>query len=150
MSLFATPSQTMPVCSLPRPRFAVSAVALLLSLAGTAALAQPVGPAPQRERLTPEQRQKLFPDMRRLTLQDHRERIAILQRAERCITNANTDDALAECMRSQREAMRQQRRQHMNDLQALFQRNGLPMPQWRRLEKPQGPRSGGAGAGAEI
>jgi hypothetical protein len=118
---------------------------MLLSLAGTAALAQPVGPAPQHERLTPAQRQKIFPDLRRLTLQDHRARIAILQRSESCINSATTDEALTECMRVQREAMRQQRRQQMSDLQALFQRNGLPMPQWRRLEKPQGPRSGGAG-----
>lgn len=142
----------MPVVCPARPRLALPALALLLSLGGAAALAQPVGPMPQGDRLTPEQRQKLFPDMRRLSLQDHRARIVILQRAESCITSATTDEALTACMRSQREAMRQQRRQQMSDLQALFQRNGLPMPQWRRLEKPQGPqgpRSGG-GAGAEI
>jgi hypothetical protein len=126
----------------------------LLSVSGSAALAQPVGPMPNRDRLTPEQRQKIFPDMRRLTLQDHRERIAILRRAESCIDRAANDDALAECMRAQREAMRQQRRQQMSELQALFARNGLPMPQWRRQDKPPGPRYGkpgaGAGAGAEI
>ncbi|MEB3259928.1 MAG: hypothetical protein VKP63_04785 [Cyanobacteriota bacterium] len=146
---------TVNPASLPR-----LALVLLLGLSGSAALAQPVGPMPNRDRLTPEQRQKIFPDMRRLTLQDHRERIAILQRAESCITRAASDDALAECMRAQREAMRQQRRQQMSELQALFQRNGLPMPQWRRLDKPQGPRYGrpgagsgagpGTGAGAEI
>jgi hypothetical protein len=126
------------------------ALALLLSLSGASALAQPVGPMPPRDQLTPEQRQRIFPDMRRLTLQDHRARIAILQRAESCINRASNDDALAECMRAQREATRQQRRQQMSDLQGLFQRNGLPMPQWRRLEKPQGPRYGGGGAGSEI
>ncbi|MEB3318720.1 MAG: hypothetical protein VKO39_11350 [Cyanobacteriota bacterium] len=138
----------MAVPALRRPRFALPAMALLLSLAGTGALAQPVGPTSQRDKLTPEQRQKLFPEMRRLTLQDHRARIAILQRGESCINSANTQDALAACLRSQRDAMHQQRRQHMTDLQALFQRNGLPMPQWRRLEKPQ--RPGAAEAGAET
>jgi len=134
------------------------ALVALLSLSGSAALAQPVGPMPTRDRLTPEQRQKIFPDMRRLSLQDHRARIAILQRAESCINSAGNDDALTECMRTQREAMRLQRRQQMSELKAVFQRNGLPMPQWRRLEKPQGSRYGnpgagpgtGAGAGAEI
>lgn len=139
----------MSVFSPSRPRLALPALALLLSLGGAAALAQPVGPVPKGERLTPEQRQKIFPDMRRLSLQDHRARIAVLQRAESCINSATTDDALTACMRSQREAMRQQQRQQMSELQALFQRNGLPMPQWRRLQKPQSPRSAG-GAGAEI
>lgn len=139
----------MPVVCPARPRLALPALALLLSLGGAAALAQPVGPMPRGDRLTPEQRQKLFPDMRRLSLQDHRARIVILQRAESCINSATTDEALTACKRSQREAMRQQQRQQMSDLQALFQRNGLPMPQWRRLEKPQGSRSGGR-AGEEI
>ena len=102
---------------------------------------------PPRERLTPEQRQKIFPDQRRLALQDHRARIAILQRGESCINGATTPDALKDCMRAQRDATWQQRRQHMSEMQALFARNGLPMPQWRRLEKPQGPRPGGSGAG---
>lgn len=129
-----------------RGRRALSALALLFSLGGTAALAQPVGPMPPQDRLTPEQRAKIFPDMRRLALRDHRARIAILQRAENCLNSATNADALRDCMRSQREAMRQQHRQQMSELQALYQRNGLPMPQWRRLEKPQGPRSGSPGA----
>ncbi|MEB3155869.1 MAG: hypothetical protein VKO26_00325 [Cyanobacteriota bacterium] len=132
------------------------ALVALISVSSSAALAQPVGPMPNRDRLTPEQRQKIFPDMRRLTLQDHRERIAILRRAESCIDRAASDDALAECRRAEREAMRQQRRQQMSELKALFARNGLPMPQWRRLDKPPGARYGrpgagaGSGAGAEI
>ncbi|MFN9661782.1 MAG: hypothetical protein ACK6BC_15690, partial [Cyanobacteriota bacterium] len=146
--LFALPSLAMPFSCAARPRFALPALALLLSLSGGAGLAQPVGPKVQQDRLTPEQRQKLFPDMRRLSLQDHRARIVILQRAESCINNATTDEALAACLRTQREAMREQRRQQLSDLPALFQRNGLPMPQWRRMEKPQ--RPGSAGAGSEI
>ncbi|MFM1798006.1 MAG: hypothetical protein RLZZ117_284 [Cyanobacteriota bacterium] len=125
------------------------ALALVLSLAGTASLAQPVGGSkPPRDGLTPEQRQKIFPEQRRLTLQDHRARIAILQRGESCINGATSPDALRDCMRVQREAMWQQRRQHMSDMRNLYVRNGLPMPQWRRLEKPQGPRPGGPGSGA--
>jgi hypothetical protein len=131
-------------------RFVGSALTVVVSLAGTAALAQPVGPHPQKSRLTPEQRQKIFPEQRRLALQDHRARIAILQRGETCLTNATTPDALQDCMRAQREEMWQQRRQQMEEMKALFERNGLPVPQWRRLERPQGPRPGGAGVGAEI
>lgn len=131
-------------------RFAGPALTVLFSLAGTAALAQPVGPNPQRPRLTPEQRQKIFPEQRRLALQDHRARIAILQRGETCLTNASTPDALQDCMRAQREEMWSQRRQHMEAMKGLFERSGLPVPQWRRLERPQGPRPGGAGVGADI
>jgi len=145
MSVFAIHPLTLSVPRPARGRHALSTLALLLSLGGTAALAQPVGPMPPQERLTPEQRAKIFPDMRRLTLQDHRARIAILQRGERCLNNATNADALGDCMRTQREAMRRQHRQQMGELQALYQRNGLPMPQWRRLEKPQGPRSGSPG-----
>ncbi len=131
-------------------RLPAAALAALLSLAGTAALAQPVGPNSKQPRLTPEQRQKIFPEQRRLALADHRARIAILQRGESCISGATTPDALLDCMRAQREVMWQQRSKHMGELQALYQRNGLPMPQWRRLEKPQGSRQGGAGFGADI
>ena len=131
-------------------RFAGPALTVLLSLAGTAALAQPVGPNPQNSRLTPEQRQKIFPDQRRLALQDNQAHIAILQRGATCLNTATTPDALRDCKRAQREAMWQQRRQHMADMKALFERNGLPVPQWRRLERPQGPRPGGSGGGADI
>jgi hypothetical protein len=118
---------------------------LLLSLGGATALAQPVGPNPQRQRLTPEQQQKLFPEQRRLALSDRRARIAILQRGESCLQNAADAEALRKCMRMEREAIRQQRREHMGDLQALFERNGLPAPQWnKRQGNPQPPLPKGA------
>jgi len=145
MTLFPCPLWVMPVATPSRQLLALPALALLLSLGGAAALAQHVGPKPPQDRLTPEQRQKLFPDLRRQALQDHRARIAILQRGEGCLNSATNTDALRNCMHAQREAMRQQRRQQMDELQALYKRNGLPMPQWRRLEKPQGARSGGGG-----
>jgi hypothetical protein len=131
-------------------RVAGSVLTVLLSLAGTAAVAQPVGPNPQKSRLTPEQRQKIFPDQRRLALQDNQAHLAILQRGATCLNNATTPDALQNCKRTQREAMSEQRRQFMANMKALYERNGLPVPQWRRMEKPQGSRPGGAGVGAEI
>jgi hypothetical protein len=116
---------------------ALPALVLLLALGGPAATAQPVGPRSKTPLLTPEQRQKVFPEQRRLALQDHRARIAILQKGENCLQNAANADDLRTCMRTEREAMQQQRRQHMGSLQALYQRNGLPTPQW--MNRPMGP-----------
>lgn len=148
----ARPQRALATTALAATALTASALGLAIgaALIGAPALAQPVGPNPQRPRLTPEQSQKIFPEQRRLALRDHRARIAILQRGESCINAATTPEALRDCMRAQREAMWEQRRQHMGDMRALFERNGLPMPQWRRLEKPQGPPPGGAGVGAEI
>ena len=157
---------TLPSLSLRRPG-SLRRLSLALGLGlvtATPALAQPVaqpltqpttqpggapgGPGTRQQRpqrLTPEQRQKIFPEQRSLAVQDHQARIAILEKGRRCLTAATNADALGDCMRTQREAMRRQHRQQMGELQALYQRNGLPMPQWRRLEKPQGPRSGSPG-----
>lgn len=125
------------------------ALVLLLGLAAPAALAQPVGPNLQELRLTPAQRQKVFPEQRRLALQDHQARMAILQRGERCIEKAANAELLRTCMREEREAMRQQRSQHMERLKALYQRNGLPTPPW--LMRRGGPqRPGGDWGGGEV
>lgn len=133
-------------------------LALALGLATTApALAQPVaqpltqpttqpGGAPggqgirqQRpQRLTPEQRQKIFPEQRSLAVQDHQARIAILEKGRRCLTAAANADALNDCMRQEREAMQSQRTQHMASMRELLQRNGLPVPQWRPLRSKPG------------
>jgi hypothetical protein len=138
---------------LSRPPAGLPALALLLvSLGGTSAIAQPVGPTPPGQPLTREQQQKLFPEQRRLALTDRRARIAILQRGETCLQSAPDSEALRNCMRTEREAMRQQKRQFMNDVQALFERNGLPAPQWKKRQgKPQAPLSNGAnGPSSEI
>ena len=127
---------------LPHPRSLVGlpALALLLALAAPAGLAQPVGPTLQEPRLTPAQRQKVFPEQRRMALQDHQARMAILQRGERCIDRAANAEVLRTCLREEREAMRQQRRQHMDKLKALYERNGLPTPPWMmRKGGPQRP-----------
>ena len=57
-------------------------------------------------------------------------------------------DALRDCLRQEREAMGRQRREFMNEMKALYERNGLAAPQWKqrpgRMGKPP------AGPGAEI
>ena len=135
--VFSKRTKAMPNSLLSRPRAGLPAVVLLLGLVGPAAVAQaqPVGPNPQGQggqwgRLSPEQRAKVFPDQRRLALQDRRARIAILQQGERCLQQAADADALRNCMRTEREAMGQQRRQFMGSMKALYERNGLPAPQW--------------------
>ena len=133
----------------PRSLASLSALALSLSLAAPGTLAQPVGPNLQEPRLTPAQRQKVFPEQRRMALQDHQARMAILQRGERCIDRAANAEVLRTCLREEREAMRQQRRQHMERLRALYERNGLPTPPWMmRKGSPQ--RPGGDWGGPDI
>ena len=125
-------------------------LALALSLAGPA-LAGPGGPGPGRgpgrggwERLTPEQQQKVYPELKRLSLQQHRERIGILQRGERCIASAGSSDALFNCMKEERLANRTQRQKHREAMQAMFERNGIEVPEWgqrRGRVRPQGPQT---------
>jgi hypothetical protein len=130
-----------------RPLSGLPALTLLLALGAPAALSQPVGPNPEGPRLTPEQRQKVFPEQRRLALQDHSARIAILQRGQSCLEAAKNAETLRNCMRTEREAMRQQRRQHMGSLRALFERNGLPAPPWLQRQGGPGGQGGGWGSG---
>ena len=143
----------MPIRCPARPKASLQALALLVGLLGPAALAQPVGPLPQGGeggRLTPEQRAKVFPEQRRLALQDRQARIAILQRGESCLQSAANADALRDCMRAEREAMGQQRRQLMDSMKALYVRNGLPAPRWmQRQGRGQGPMRDGPG-GSDI
>ncbi len=162
---------TLPSLSLRRPgslRRLSLALALGLATTTAPALAQPVaqpltqpttqpggapgGPGTRQQRpqrLTPEQRQKIFPEQRSLAVQDHQARIAILEKGRRCLTAAANADALSDCMRQEREAMQAQRQQHVTSMRDLLQRNGLPVPQWRPLQgkpgmgKPGGPGYGG-------
>lgn len=153
---------TLPSLSLRR-----LSLALALGLATSApALAQPVTapvPAPTQpggaptgqvprkqrpERLTPEQRQKIFPEQRSLAVKDHQARIAILEKGRRCLAAAANADALSACMRQERDAIQAQRLQHMTSMRELLQRNGLPVPQWRPLQgKPGMGMPGGPGYG---
>ena len=135
--------------------FAPRAAALALSLGATAALglstsafAQPVGDPARPGRPTQAQWQKIFPEHRQLVLQDHRARVAILQKGERCIAAAGNGDALRACMRDERSAMQQQRRQHLDAMRALFERNGMPAPEWKN--RRGGPAGGPGWRGGDV
>jgi Spy/CpxP family protein refolding chaperone len=157
---------TLPSLSLRRLSLAL-ALGLAATTAPAPALAQPVAqPIPQPtsqpggapsvqgtrqqrpQRLTPEQRQKIFPEQRSLAVQDHQARISILEKGRRCLAAAANADALSDCMRQEREAMQSQRTQHLTSMRDLLQRNGLPVPQWRPLRgKPGMGMPGGPGYG---
>jgi hypothetical protein len=124
------PSQPLPR----RQRLVASLLLLGLSLPAAPALAGPGG-----GRLTPEQAAKVFPESRSLMLKDRRARIAILERGERCISAAENGDGLRRCLKDERSASMRQRRQTVDEMRRLYERNGLPVPQWR------GGRSGEAG-----
>jgi hypothetical protein len=127
-------------------RFTATALALGL-IGGGAALAQPMG-EPGRSRLTPEQQQKLFPETRRLSIQDRRDRIVILQKSERCIAAAANGDALRACMREERQASQAQRKQHQAAMRQVFERNGIALPDWGKDKGRRGGAGwGGSGAG---
>ena len=118
---------------------------------GSAPGGAPTGQVPRQprpQRLTPEQRQKIFPEQRSLAVQDHQARIAILEKGQRCLKAAANADGLSDCMRQERDAMQTQRNQHMSSMRDLLQRNGLPVPQWRPMHgKPGMGMPGGAGYG---
>jgi len=123
------------------------AAALVVGL-GAAAHAQTT-PQPLRKgegpRLTEAQKQKVFPETRSLAVQDHQARIAILQQGERCLAAAPNGDALRSCMRQERQAIEVQRQKHREALRQVFQRNGIPVPDW---SKRQGGRFAPPSAGS--
>ncbi|KEF41736.1 MAG: hypothetical protein ER33_09805 [Cyanobium sp. CACIAM 14] len=111
-------------------RIAVLAVALG---AGGAALAQTAPSEPGRP--TPAQLQKIFPEQKRLAISDHQARITILQNGERCLGAAGSSEALRACMKQEREAYQRQREQHRAEIKVLFERNGIPLPEWGRGDR---------------
>lgn len=135
-----------------RPLAAVVA-SLSLALSAGTALAQPMGDpggggGAGGGRLTPAQWQKIFPEFRQQALQDHRARAVILQRGERCIAAASNGDALRACMREERNAMQQQRQEHRTAMRSLFERNGIPAPEWKN--RRGGPGGGPGSRGGEV
>jgi len=133
------------------PLHLVAAIGLLPGLIADPAGAQPVGqPAARPLRPTPEQLKKIFPEQRSLLLDDHRSRIAILQKGERCMTAATSSEALRDCLRQEREAYSRQREQNHEQMRQLYTRNGLPLPEaggWKGKGKGQGygaPAPGGS------
>lgn len=96
------------------------------------------GPLPPR--LSEAQARRLFPEIRRLAVDDHRARIAILRQGERCSGQAADGDALRLCMRQERTLMQNQRQQYRDAVRALMVRNGVLVPDRQRR--------GGAGSGS--
>ena len=117
----------------------LSGLALVLTTPAMA-LAGPGGRGPEG-RLTPQQKQQVFPDMKRLQTQDYRARIAILQKGERCMGAAGNADALMACKREERNAYRENRNQHRQAMEQMFRKYGIAMPEWgkkRRYQPGQG------------
>jgi hypothetical protein len=129
-------------------RLSLLAPALAAALAfgsGAAAFAQtPAAPA-RPSRISEAQWQKIFPEHKQLTLRDQQARTSILQRGQRCVSGAANIDALRTCMREEREAMQQQRRQHMQAMRAMFERNGIAMPELKKGPSGKGAKGGKAG-----
>jgi hypothetical protein len=122
---------------------ALLGLGLALTQAPTALWAQQgpgLGP-----RLTPQQKQQIFPEQKRLWLQHSRARISGLQTAERCVQAAQTADAFKSCLQRERQSNMESRRSHWSAMRALFSRYGIEMPE--RRERRGGP---GAPAGAET
>lgn len=107
---------------------------------GVAPLPGGPGRGPVPPRLSEAQQRRIFPEIRRLAVDDHRARIAILQQGERCTRQAADGDALRACMRQERARMQGQRQQHRDAVRAVMARNGVVLP--------DGKRRGGAGSGA--
>lgn len=121
---------------------------LTVALGSTGAALAQAGPA-GASRPTPAQMQKIFPEQKRLAISDHQARIAILQDGERCLSAAGSSEALRTCMRRERDAYYSRRKEYRAAMKALFERNGIPLPQWGkgdRKGKWGGGRRGNPGA----
>ena len=120
---------------------ALLGLGLALTQAPAALLAQQ-GPEPG-SRLTPQQRQQLFPEQKRLWLQQARARSNALQTAERCVQAAQTADAFKSCLKRERQTNVLLRRDHWTAMRALYGRYGIQLPEQpeRRggLAGPDGP-----------
>lgn len=88
-------------------------------------------------RLTPQQKQQVFPEIKRLQRQDYRARIAILQKGERCIDQANNTDDLLVCKREGANAQRLNRNQHRQAMEQVFKTYDITMPEWDEKRRYQ-------------
>ncbi len=116
-------------------RISFLAPALAAALAfgsGGAAFAQAPAAPIRPSRISEAQWQKIFPEHKQLTLRDQRARTTILQNGERCVAGAANLDALRTCMREERAATMKQRREYNDSLRAMFERNGVKMPELRK------------------
>ena len=107
---------------------------------------QPSGPGwgrQQLKRLSPSQQQQLFRQERDLQVRFGRDRIALLESAERCLKAATNLDRMHNCKRQERQANMELRRRHIQELRALLQPYGITLP-----ERPgKGGRWGGGPGG---
>ncbi|MFN5195094.1 MAG: hypothetical protein ACK5E6_11825 [Cyanobacteriota bacterium] len=114
----------------------------LLLLGGSSALAQSGDLMPRAGKLTPEQQQKLFPDLKRLALADYSKRASLLEEARRCVNGSRSFEAYRNCRKQERQAYGQWREQQQNEMRRLYERNGIPMPE-RNQRQPKGQSQGG-------
>jgi hypothetical protein len=110
-------------------------IAVLAAVLGSTGVAMAQSSPSEASRPTPAQMQKIFPEQKRLAISDQQARISILQSGERCLSAAASSEALRACMKQQREASQRQRQQHRASMKALFERNGIAMPQWGKGER---------------
>lgn len=110
-------------------------IAVLAAVLGSTGVAMAQSGPSEAGRPTPAQMQKIFPEQKRLAISDQQARIAILQTGERCLSSAASSEALRACMKQQREASQRQRQQHRASMKALFERNGIPLPQWGKGDR---------------
>lgn len=120
------PPATMTRAHASRPLLLATLLGLGLSAAPN--LAQAIEARPGPLRLTPAQQQKLFPELRRLSLQTTQARIAILQKHQRCLAAAGSLEALQGCQRQQRQALIEQQRLQREETGQLLQRLGITAP----------------------
>ncbi len=110
-------------------------IAVLAAVLGSTGVAMAQSGPSEAGRPTPAQMQKIFPEQKRLAISDQQARIAILQNGERCLNAAGSSEALRACMKQQRDASQRQRQQHRASMKALFERNGIAMPQWGKGDR---------------
>jgi hypothetical protein len=125
-----------------------------IGFSGTSASAQPIsGESGARRlqlmpKLTPEQQKKLFPGRKELLLKESQERIALLQKSQNCVVAATNSDALKTCLIEDRKANTELRRRMHEQIQQLYERNGIQLPPPRHATERRG-EPGGRGAAVE-
>lgn len=97
----------------------------------------------QLKQLSPSQQQQLFRPERDLQVRFGRDRIALLESAERCLKAATNLDQMHNCKRQERQANMELRRRHIQELRALLQPYGITLP----VRPGKGGRWGGGPGG---